>query len=142
MTEWKAIPGFGNYECTRDGRFRSLARWVDRGKGRYFKDTTPILPTSKAGSALRFCMVGDDGPQTVTPQRLIYLTFIGTIPDDYGAVLIDSALPATADNVTLRRLGNRYSKEARARRAMEHERPPEPGYCELMGKFLRMRTVQ
>ena len=138
--EWRAVPGFSNYECTACGQFRSIARSVERGSGSYMKPAVMMNPT-KHGGGYRMCLQGDYGVQTVSPQKIVYITFVGEIPDEYGATLIDSSKPASVDNIALRRIGNRYYPESKKHGQKKLPLGMEQGFCRLMDNFLRMRPT-
>jgi len=137
MTEWKAVPGFPNYECTQDGRVRSIARFVKRKSGNYNKPDVELSPT-KHGTGYRYFLRNEGVAQTLTLQRILYTTWIGTIPDGYCVVIDDNSKAATVDNIKLKYTGViDYSEHG----TVEEKKPAYEldGYCELIGKFLRMR---
>jgi len=139
MNEWRPIPGYSSYECTADGKVRSVARYVQRGKtGNYLKEGKLMTPNQQRGRAYRYLLIGDEGVNTVTAQRITYTAWVGEIPAGYGVTLVDSELPATVDNIKLKWIG--FRDHERAIKACGYKHPSElEGFCGLMQSVLSAR---
>lgn len=137
MTEWKTVPGFSNYECNQAGQVRSKARYISRNSGSYNKPAVYLTPT-KHGTGYRYFMRGEVGAETVTPQKIIYITWVGTIPNGYCVVVVDNSRPASVDNIALKWIGVRdYSEHGKVG---EKKSPWKmEGFCKSMADVLKMR---
>jgi len=139
MTEWKAVPGFPNYEATSTGLVRSVARQVRNRNGESLRPEKLMKPTLNRHGRARYCLGTEDGfTRTISPQRLIYITFLGSIPDGYGVVLVDNDKCASVDNIELTWRGHRVIAEAK-KTAPKQPTYKLEGFDPLMGYFLRMR---
>jgi len=137
---WKPVPGLSNYEATECGLVRSLGREITTSQGGKFYRAGKVLSPTMHRAGLRYCLRNNDGVSfTTTPQRVTYETFVGTIPDGYGVVMIDNTKAASVDNIKLKRIGFRQYVESQRKPAKLSPYGQEQGYCTLMGNFLRMR---
>lgn len=138
--DWRSIPGFPNYECTACGVVRSIGRQVRNRNGYGYRAEKIMSPTLNRYSKTRYCLGTEDGfTKTISPQRITWITWVGTIPDGHGVVLVDNSKPASVDNLELMWRGHRVIAEAHK----PARKTPSPykleGFCKLMANFLRMR---
>ena len=80
---WKDIPGKeGQYQVSSLGRVRSLDRFVSRGKDKLFCAGKILNPSKRNGY---FCvrLGGGRNSKTSEVHRIVALTFIGEIPENY-----------------------------------------------------------
>jgi len=141
--DWKAVPGLENYEATSCGQLRSLGRMVMRSDGvSFYREGKVLSPSLHRNGTYRYCLRDNEGASmTITPGRITYMTFIGTIPNGYAVDLVDNSKPATVDNVKLRWTGIRTVKEVRQPVKPKPSPYKMEGFCKLMAQFLRMRLV-
>lgn len=76
---WKEIPGFeGEYEASTFGRIRSMDRLVSMSDGRKQPRKGKIISSHNAGKGYLTLRLNGKG---YSVHRLVYLTFVGEIPD-------------------------------------------------------------
>jgi uncharacterized protein YbdZ (MbtH family) len=137
MIEWRQVPGLSRYEATACGLVRSVGRMVHI-RGSFWREGKILAPSMHRNGRYSYCLRDDDGAScTVSPQRITWLTFIGSIPDGYAVTLIDNDKPASVDNCELRWSGIR--PVAYRQPKPKAVKPRMEGYCSLIGEFLRMR---
>lgn len=82
IEEWKDIPEFeGYYEVSSFGRIRSMARTTIGTTGRKYRVKQKILKGSKRNGNV-VLLHGQYGKKAFRVSRLVWLVFVGSIPDD------------------------------------------------------------
>lgn len=82
--QWRDVPDFeGIYQVSSLGRVKSMPRMIERRNGRIYTQKGRVLKGSKNNGVSVKLYAGDGTSRAVRVARLVYLAFIGQIPDGF-----------------------------------------------------------
>jgi len=135
---WKAVPGYSNYECTESGLVRSIDHVVHNDRGYYRKKGKIITASKQQMGSAKLHMVDDLGTKTsMTPQRVVFMTWHGAIPEGCGVTFRNKdPNDFRKENLVLRHAGNHIKKSDNVIKQPVWELD---GFCQIMQDVNSMR---
>ena len=139
MIEFRTVPGFDNYECSRCGLIRSKSREVFSGKGMRVIEAQ-MMYGGKSVAKKKMCIKDNNGVKTTTtPQRLVYQAWHGEIPGNCGVTFVDgNTRNMHVDNLKLIKRGFTGAKPKAMRESRIYYME---GFSKLMADMLRVRWI-
>ena len=79
--QWRDIPGFPGYQCSQDGKIKSLRRFLVRSNGRPFTVPERIVKNRVGTKGYLHVGLYVNKARVYRPvARLVYMTWVGPIP--------------------------------------------------------------